>query len=153
MPREYGRYLLTTHDDDDWHALTTLQHDCYMALLSSRDLSYAGVVPYLPGRFAGFAADLTANKVEKVWTELAARRLIVVDKTTSEILLRTYVRHDGVLTGPTNLSKAFVNAYGRVRSEALREVIAQELRKYRADAPTLRGWVVVDELLPGLTAS
>ena len=152
MPREYGRYLASTHDDRDWHALTTTQHDCYMTLLSSPDITYAGEVPYLPGRFASLAADLTANKVEKAWTQLAAHRFIVIDQATSEILLRTFVRHDGVLTGPVNLTKAFVNAYGRVRSEALREVIAQELRKYRADAPTLRNWPLVDELLPGVAA-
>jgi len=58
MPREYARYLGKTHNDADWHKLTTAQHDAYMALLSSDDLTWAGVVPYAPTRYAGLAADL-----------------------------------------------------------------------------------------------
>lgn len=151
MAREYGRYLNRTHRDGDWNALTTLQHDCYMALVSSEDVTWAGVLPYSPIRFASFASDLTERKVEKAWAELAERRFLVIDMTTGEILVRTFLRHDNVIAKP-NLTKAFITAYGRVRSRKLRDAIKQELSRLLSTEPTLAGWKQIDERLPELFA-
>ena len=151
MAREYARYLASTHRDVDWHALTTTQHDCYMAILSSDDITWAGVVPYLPSRFAGFAADLNERKVARVWDELGALGLLVIDKQTSEVLARTFIKHDNVLAKP-NITRAFCKAFDKVRSDALRAAIIGELRKLHRANPGLPGWGPFRELFAELFA-
>ena len=109
MAREYARYLTKTHRDPDWATLSTAHHDCYMALLSSEDITWAGVATYAPLRFL-LAADLTEKKVERLWGDLAAKHYLVIDKKAGEILCRSFLRHDNVLAKP-NLTKAFVAAF------------------------------------------
>lgn len=149
MPREYARYLGKTHIDPDWHKLTTAQHDAYMALLSSDDLSWAGVVPYAPTRYAGLASDLNERKVVKLWDDLADLRYLVIDKGTGEILARSFIRHDNVIAKP-NLTKALCTAWGRVRSKRIKRSIRYELGRLMADRPNLSGWKQIEELLPEL---
>lgn len=149
MAREYARYLARTHRDDDWHRLTTAHHDCYMALLSDEDISWAGVAPYLPSRFAKLASDLNEKKVLRLWADLDAARMLVVDREAGEVLVRTFLRHDNVLAKP-NLTKAFVRAFEKVRSEPIRRVIRSELGKLYEDYPDLAGWKQLEELLPEL---
>jgi len=152
MAREYARYLTKTHRDDDWHRLTSLQHDAYMALTSCEDITWAGVVPYAPSRFVGFSADMAnEKKVEKTWAELAERGYLVIDKRAGELLIRTFVKHDNVIAKP-NLTKAMIAAYNRVRSQAITQAINRELAKLYRDAPTLAGWKQIEERLPELFA-
>lgn len=147
MAHEFARYMTSTHRDPDWTSLTTLQHDCYMALLCSEDISWAGVVPYAPLRFSGFASDLTARKITRTWQELDEAGLLVVDKGSAEILARTFVKHDGVIKKP-NITKAFCTAYLKVRSDKIRSALDTELWKLYQAAPDLAGWVPFEECLP-----
>lgn len=149
MAREYARYLCMTHRDQDWHKLTTTQHDCYMALLSSEDITWAGVAPYMPTRYAGLASDLNEKRVLKLWAELEAARMIVVDVATGEVLARTFLRHENVLAKP-NLTKAFVSAFLKVRSAKVKKVVRLELSKLYQESPDLAGWKQIEELLPEL---
>ncbi|PFG17214.1 hypothetical protein ATK74_1777 [Propionicimonas paludicola] len=149
MAREYARYLSVTHRDPDWHKLSTAHHDCYMALLSSEDLTWAGVAPYMPARYAGLASDLNEKRVLKLWSELEAARMIVVDVATGEVLARTFLRYDNVLAKP-NLTKAFVTAFLKVRSEKVKKVVRLELSKLYQEYPDLAGWKQIEELLPEL---
>ena len=151
MAREYGRYLTRTHRDEDWAELTTLHHDCYMALVCSEDITWAGVVPYAPLRFSSFASDLNERRVMKAWAELEEVNLLVIDKATAEILVRTFLKHDNVIAKP-NLTKAMIAAYNRVRSQSITQAINRELAKLHRDAPTLAGWKQIEEQLPELFA-
>ena len=151
MAREYARYLAKTHRDGDWHQLTTAHHDCYMALLSDEDITWAGVSPYVPSRFAKLAADLNEKKVVRIWAELEAARMLVVDREAGEVLVRTFLRHDNVLAKP-NLTKAFIRAFDKVRSEKIRKTIRAELGRLFEDYPDLAGWKQLEELLPELFA-
>ncbi|MGN8751008.1 hypothetical protein ACTNEV_11445 [Oscillospiraceae bacterium HCP3S3_D12] len=152
MAREFARYLVSTHRDPDWATLTTTQHDCYMALLSSPDLSWAGVVPYFPARYAGNAADLTPRKVAKAWDSLADANLLVIDHSTGEILGRSFLRHDKVLTKP-NVTKAFCRALDRIASTAIRDQITAEVaRIWSEEGDALASsWDVIADLLPHMS--
>lgn len=149
MARLFARYLKSTHHDPDWHALTTCQHDCYMALLSSDDLSWAGVAPYVPSRYAGLAKDLTVPKVTRTWDELDDVRLLVIDKDAGEVAVRTFLRGDGVL-GKPNLVKAFLAAWPKVRSDTIRAAIIAHLTDEYRTHPTLAGWKTIADLNPAL---
>lgn len=149
MAREYGRYLTRTHRDEDWAELTTLHHDCYMALVCSEDITWAGVVPYAPLRFSSFASDLNERRVTKAWAELEEVGLLVIDKATAEILVRTFLKHDNVIAKP-NLTRAFCTAYEKVRSDVIRRAIDAELGKLYEAAPNLSGWGPISERLPDL---
>lgn len=149
MSRLYARYLTSTHRDADWAAMTSMQHDCYMALLSSPELSWAGVIGYFPARYAGFAADLTERKVVKTWDELADLDKLVVDKRTGEVLVRTFIRHDNVLAKP-NITKAFCRAYDLVASAEVRSALVDEVSRIHDEmgGKFASSWKVMAELLP-----
>lgn len=149
MARQFGRYKISTHSDPDWGKLTTTQHDIYMALLSSPDIDWAGVVPYFPSRFAMFAADLTERKVERAWQGLAELGYLVIDKSMGEVLVRTFIKHDEVLSKP-NITKAMLTAFDRIRSDAVREALVDELHALADEKPNLRGWDAVHEQSPEL---
>lgn len=125
MARLFGRYLVSTHRDTDWHRLSTAQHDCYMALVSSPDLSWAGVAPYFPGRYV-LASDMNERKVAKIWDELAAIDYLIIDKPMGEVCVRTFLKHDDVLKKP-NVVKAFLAALELVRSPQILSRLCQEV--------------------------
>ena len=140
MAREYARYLTSTHRDDDWRALTALQHDAYMATSASETISWAGVAAYVPALLVGFNADLTnERKVEKVWAELANMGYLIIDKRAGELLVRTFIRHDGVISKP-NLTKAMITAARKIRSDVILATIDHELTKLHQELPDLAGW-------------
>lgn len=153
MAREFARYLVSTHHDPDWAEMTTIQHDCYMALLSSPDLSWAGVHPYLPARFAALAADLTEKKVTKAWEDLESLNKVIIDKRTSEICVRTFLRHDNVLSKP-NIAKAFCLAYERILSPTVKSGVASEVKRLFLDNSERwpNSWKAIEERLPELFA-
>lgn len=147
--RQFARYLASNHRDPDWAEMTTLQHDCYMSILSSPDLSWAGVIPYFPARYI-IAKDLTERKVARTWDELAELNKLVIDKRTGEVLVRTFMRHDNVLVKP-NIVKAFCGALDRVASEVVRSAIAIEAARIR-DEGTVgdTSWNVIADQAPEL---
>ena len=57
------------------------------------------------------------------------------DDETEEVLVRSYLRHDGVLTNP-NMLKTVKRDYAAVASDLLRGVIAHEANRLRAEYPT-----------------
>ena len=147
MAHRFARYLSSTHDDPDWAALTTLQHDCYMALVSSEVITWCGVLPYIPARFSSFAADLTPKKVASAWGSLERSGLLVIDKKASEVLVRSFVRHDEVMKSP-NLAKAFLRAFGKVRSRKIKDALTTEIARLRKENPDWSGWGVIPEPFP-----
>lgn len=148
MAREYARYLTNTHVDPDWRELTTSHHDTYMALLSSPDISWCGVVPYIPARFV-LARDLTERKVAKLWDELAEAGMLIIDKSTGEVLVRGFINHDNVVAKP-NLTKALLSALDKVRSGELLAAITTELGRLYVRRPDMAGWRQIEELFPEL---
>jgi hypothetical protein len=141
MAREYARLLVRIWDDPDWLNLTSNQQITYLALLSSRDLSWCGVAPLLPKRLAGSSTDLTEGKVRKALDELAngPGRLLVADEGTAEVAVRSFVRHDGILKQP-NVTKAMVRAIPKVRSKIIQQAITVELGRKFGEDPDLKGW-------------
>ena len=149
MARDHARLLVSIWDDDDWTSLDTASQTVYSSLISSPDLSWCGVAPLLPQRIARNASDLTERKVRTAFGALTARRFLVIDNETAEILVRSYVRHDGILKQP-NVTKALVRALDRVHSPALVEAVKVELARLLADEPDHKGWDTIRSGWPEL---
>lgn len=147
MARDHARLLVSIWGDSDFTALKSSSQLAYFALISSRDLSWCGVAPYLPRRLSGIASDFSERKAREGFAELEARRFAVVDRSTDELLVRSYVRHDGILKQP-NVTKAMVKAIDRVHSTALVGVIYDELARLREAEPTLNGWNAMGLVYP-----
>ena len=80
--------------------------------------------------------------------ELARNLYIVVDEETEEVLIRSFVRHDGLMKQP-NMAVAMVKAARSIASRNIRAVLVHELLRLREDHPDLKGWAAAEELLSG----
>lgn len=139
MARDHARILTSIWNDDDFRALPVDAQHTYLTAVSHPGLTYAGVLDYRPGRIAALAADGTAKKITAAIVKLERRRFVVLDRDTEELLIRTYVRHDGVLNRE-NMGKALASAMKRLTSQRLKGVLYDELGRLYAEKPSLSGW-------------
>lgn len=151
MARNHARLLVAIWDDPDWIALTTSHQITYLALLSSRDLSWCGVAPLLPQRLATIADDMNERKVKGSLDHLEQQRFLVIDRSTAEVLVRSYIRHDDFLKQP-NVVKAMIKDLAKIRSAAIHDAVISELQRKKKEDSELRGWDTIQSLDPGLFA-
>lgn len=139
MARDHARISLSIWDDPAWKSLTGVQQLVYIALVSSADLSYCGVAPLVPARYQGISSDMTARRFLSAVEGLEAANFVVTDRDTLEVLVRSYVRHDGILKMP-NVTKAMVRALHKVHSPRLRDAITDELTRLYGEKSAAAGW-------------
>lgn len=132
MARAFGRLLSAIWDDDDFTALDPDQQRLYMFLLSQSNLNHAGLLPLTLKRWARKAKNLTAEALEKTLAELDAARFIVVDDDTEEVLVRSYVRNDGVWKQPKVMG-AMVSGAMEISSRRLRRALLAEMDRIPLD--------------------
>lgn len=131
---EYGKIFKRAWGDVDFKALTVDEQLLYFKLISQPDVSLAGVLTYAPTRWATQTRGLTVRDVEQHFDGLSAKRYVVVDLDTQEVLIRSYIRNDLGWRSPRTMI-GIANAVGRVLSPILRAVISRELT--RLDTTTL----------------
>jgi hypothetical protein len=107
--------------------------------MSHPELSYAGVTDWRSGRLSQFAAGTSRADVERIGAELEAERFIFIDEDTEEVLVRSFIRHDGLLKQP-RLTVSMVNAYGAIASNSIREVFIHELKRMFDEFPDLKAF-------------
>lgn len=153
MARTHARLLCSIWNDPDWVALDFGAQWLYELLLSQGALNHAGVTGLTPRRWARGARDVTVCEVEKFLASLAEARFVVVDEETEELLIRAFVRRDGVADQP-NVLKAALSDARQVVSSRLRAALAAELRRLppkRDDTARMRypdPHAVADEIDP-----
>jgi hypothetical protein len=135
--RQYAQILKRIWADPDWKKLTGNGQWLYFLLLSQSSMSYAGVLPLTVRRWANLAAGMSSQEIREALDELHAARFVVVDEDTEEVLVRSFIRNDGLWKQPRMLSQAIGHAH-EVESNPIRMTIADELR-------LLRGGHVEDE--------
>jgi hypothetical protein len=146
VPRSHARILVSIWTDPDFRALSPEAQRAYMLLLSQGSLNNAGVLPLTVKRWAAGCHATTTGDVEKALAELDDHRYVVVDEDTEEVLVRSFIRNDGISKQPQMLKSALKEAVG-IESARLRSVLAQELRKLeRADCS-----FTADQIDPGFT--
>ena len=130
MAREHARILTRIWSDAEFCALPIAEQRLYFQLLSQKNLSQAGVLPLQVRKLARGSAETTEEDVVATLKQLEAARFVFVDADTEEVLIRSFIRNDGVLKMP-NVFKAALRAATTVESPLLREVLAEELRRTR----------------------
>jgi len=139
MARDHARVKTSIWDDPDFIGLRVSEQHLYLAVMSNKGLSRCGVITYIPSRFEHLAADMTAARFKAAVTGLRQARFFVLDERTQELLLRSYVRHDGVLDR-LNMGKACGTAFEAVVSDDIKQATGQELARLMKEEPDLKGW-------------
>jgi hypothetical protein len=132
MARGHGRILTPIWEDADFLALTQEQQRLYLFLISQPNLNHAGLLPLTLRRWARKASDLTAAELEKHLLALAGARFIVLDEDTEELLIRSFVRNDGVWKQPKVMG-AMVSGAMEISSPALRRALLDEMDRIPLD--------------------
>lgn len=132
MARDRANINTNIWTDQDWRNLPGAQQLLYLLLTSHPTLSYAGVVDWREARLAAMTADATPESIREAAEGLQAARFVFIDDETEEILVRSFLRHDGLLKQP-KLSISMVNAYGAIASSRIREVVTFELQKLQRE--------------------
>jgi hypothetical protein len=83
-----------------------------------------------------------------IW-RLDKHRFVVVDEETHELLVRSFVRHDGLLKSP-NITRAMCKDRANVLSDRLRDCIDSELRRAWKEDATTKGWEGMGKYFPEL---
>ncbi len=142
MAREYARMRVDVWIDDDFRTLTPPAQHLYFVLLTSPALSYCGVTDWRPGRIAALAHGWDSEQILLAAKELTERLYIVPDEVTEEVLIRSFIRHDGLMK-ESRVAVSMVKAFAAVASNTIRGVIVHELRRLHAEDDTLHGWRTV----------
>lgn len=121
----YARLRRDIWRNPDWLTLSRNGQWLYAALVSAPNVSACGVLPITLTRWANLAADTTVDDVQAALGELERGRFIVVDWSTEELVVRSYMRHDGLLASP-NGRRAVDNHRQAVVSSALAAVLDRE---------------------------
>lgn len=146
MARDHARIDLSIWSDDDWRGLTPAAQHLYFVLLTHRTLNYAGVADWRPARIRPSSNGWGRQEFDRAAHELAERLYIVVDEETEEVLIRSFVRHDGLMK-QRNMAVAMARSYEGIASSAIRGVFIHELHRLRESDPKLGGWKACDHLL------
>ena len=139
VARDHARVNVAIWGDPDFRNLPPAAQHLYLLLWTSPDLSYVGVADWRPGRLAALAAGWTREHIETAGACLAARHFIVIDPDTEEVLLRSWLRYDGLMKQP-RMAISAINAYSSVYSELLRSVIVSEFHRIRKELPGASCW-------------
>lgn len=136
MARSEARLFTDIWDDDDFLAAPPSEQRLYMFLLSQRDLTHTGVIPLRAQRWARKGAGLTVGDIERDLGGLHARRFLIVDWDTGEVLVRSLIRRDKVYRQP-NVMKAAIDYIPLIESQAIVRALVAELQRVRTDDPEL----------------
>lgn len=141
MPRSEARIKVRMWtEDDQWLALPMRAQWLYLQLVSSPDVNLIGVLPLLPEVWADAAADADLDDVERALGELEDARFVVVDRHTREVLLRTFLLHDGALRSVKTRQPA-ARLLAATRSRLLAATVLGQYQPDHLDEALSGGWI------------
>lgn len=128
MARSHARIGTSIWTEPTFRALPRDPQRAYILATSQGDLSRCGVIPFRIRRLAKFAADDSPTKLRAAYRRLEKTRHVVIDEDAEELLVRTYVRHDGLLAQPQVVA-AMVGDVALIDSPVIRLAFLQELHR------------------------
>ena len=126
MARGHGRILTSIWDDTDFLALDEREQRLYLFLISQPNLNHAGLLDLTLRRWSRKARGLTSAELEKLLQRLEETRFIVMDEDTEELLIRSFIRNDGVWKQPKVMG-AMVAGAMEISSRRLRKALLAEV--------------------------
>lgn len=139
MARNYAKIHTSIWSDEHFKSLDrNLQH-MYLVLVSQPRLGLSGLLDFMPQRLAGVSYSMTTDDVEADIKGLEEERYVVLDRDTSELLVRSFMRRDEVFKTP-NVAVAAVREYGEVMSQKVRDAMETELVRCRQMWPNEELW-------------
>jgi hypothetical protein len=136
--REFARIGTDMPDEDSIKALTVEAGWLYDRLYLRPEMSRCGIIPFRPAAWALLGRNATEPKVRRWLRELAAGGHLVIDEPMAEVLIRTFVRWDGLL-GQPNVVANMVYDFHLIASKKIRLAFLQEFRRiWDLDIPD--GW-------------
>lgn len=152
MARQYAQIHVSIWSDEHFKSMSPEAQHMYFVLISQPRVSLCGVLDFIPSRIARCSYQWTIDDVEQRIKALVEERYVVVDRDTSELLIRSFVRNDGLLKVP-NIAKGMAAEFGEVMSQKLRDVITSELKKAAKTWPDLKAWQAIQEVNPVLSGN
>ncbi len=137
--RDFAQIKLSIWNDDSFLDLSSDAQLLYFVLISHPTMNRAGVGTWHAGRLSGLCASWSRPVVESAARELIDGRFIVIDEDTDEFLVRTFVRHDGLMK-QRNLATTMAREFAAVGSRAIKGVVVWELRRLHEEHPEFKGW-------------
>ncbi|WP_438489510.1 hypothetical protein [Streptomyces sp. S186] len=126
MARGHGRILTSIWEDEDFLNLDERDQRMYLFLISQPNLNHAGLLDLTLRRWSRKARGLTVAELEKRITALDEARFVVVDDDTEELLIRSFVRNDGVWRMPKVMG-AMVSGALEISSKRLQRALLAEM--------------------------
>ena len=149
MARNYAKIHTSIWSDEDFKKLDRELQHMYLVLVSQPRLGLSGLLDYFPQRLAGVSYSMTTDDVEHAIKGLEDERYIVLDRDTSELLVRSFMRRDEVFKMP-NIAVAAVREYAEVMSQKVRDAMETELVRCRQMWPNVDLWRRIGEDNPAL---
>lgn len=128
MPRREARVQVTIWTNPDFVALSQEDQRTYVLLFSQPVISLCGVVPITFGRWAGMAGDTSVESLRSSIDRLELAGLVVADYEQDELLVRSFLRHDGVWRNSKTRAGA-VEQLKHVTSQKIRKVLEAEIAR------------------------
>lgn len=126
MARQYGRIKVAIWRDEEFRALTLHVQWAFFMLLSQPDLSLCGALAYRPGRWSRLAGGAKPEEVADLVNELDLAGFVLLDLTTEELVVRTFVRHECNLANP-KVRTGVEAAMGMLESPILQAAVDQQI--------------------------
>lgn len=137
--RKHTRVFLDIWGDDDWLELPADAQLLYLTLYTSPGRTYCGAHEWHVGKICQKAGDWTPDRVIAAAEVLSERLFLVIDETTDECLLRSWIKHDGLWRTP-NMAVTVANARADLASKKLRGVVVHEVAKLKNADPGSTSW-------------
>ena len=139
MARKFASVNVDIWGDPDFRLLPPGPQHLYLQLWTSPELSNCGVHDWRPARLTGLSSGYTAEHIQTLADCLAARHFLLMDDDTEELLVRSWLRFDGILKEPKK-AVAAVAAYAATGSQIIRAALVHELTKIREQHPEYSCW-------------
>lgn len=137
--RDFAQIHLAIWNDDDFRDLSPRAQLLFFMLISHPTLSRCGVGEWKPAKLACLSPGWTKQGITVASHELIHHQFILVDEDAEEVLVRSFVRNDGVMK-QKNLATTMARAFSTVASPEIRGVIVWELNRLHDEDPELSGW-------------
>lgn len=128
MARSYAKILLSIWSDPDFIDRTVNAKLAYFALVSQPKLTPAGCIALQPSKWAKTVTNGDSEAILNALHELLVYRFVLIDDDTEELLVRSFIRHDGGTRNP-NLRKSILSAVSNIESPDLRAAAEVEFRR------------------------